>query len=433
MACRIDRLFLSLAICLEICDVTTPFVIAVIGGGAAGYFGAINAAEASRDARVIILEATRRTLTKVKISGGGRCNVTHHCFDPAKLVENYPRGHRELRGPFAKFQPRDTVDWFAARGVRLKAEPDGRMFPVTDSSQTIIDCLEGAAHKAGVEVRLGESVKGVERCGEKLRLMLKSGECLDADRVLLATGSAPQGVDLAQALGHTIVPPVPSLFTFNIKDPRLVDLGGVSFDHARLELDPGDGEPRLTREGPLLITHWGLSGPAILKLSAFGALRLYKSSYKAELRVNFLGGMREDQALKLLMEYKLAHPKRTVMGHHPFEQLSRRFWQRTLETAQVSDSLTYADAPKTTFVRLVQELTGGLYMVDGKGIFKEEFVTAGGISLSEVNFKTMASQLVPGLYFAGEVLDIDGITGGFNFQAAWTTSFLAAQAMVVRA
>jgi predicted Rossmann fold flavoprotein len=199
-----------------------------------------------------------------------------------------------------------------------------------------------------------------------------------------------------------------------------------------LELDPGDGEPRLTREGPLLITHWGLSGPAILKLSAFGALRLYKSGYKAELRVNFLGGMREDQALKLLMECKIAHPKRTVMGHRPFEQLSRRFWQRALEVAQVSDSLTYADAPKTTFVRLAQELTGGLYSVDGKGVFKEEFVTAGGISLSEVNFKTMASQLVPGLHFAGEVLDIDGITGGFNFQAAWTTSFLAAQAMVLR-
>ena len=407
-------------------------VIAVIGGGAAGYFGAINAAENRPDARVVILEATRRTLTKVKISGGGRCNVTHHCFDPAKLVENYPRGRRELRGPFAKFQPRDTVAWFAARGVELKAEADGRMFPVSNSSQTIIDCLEGAAKKAGVEICLGESVMTMERHGPKLRLQLKSGDSIDADSVLLATGSAPQGVALASALGHAIVPPVPSLFTFNVKDPRLADLAGVSFDQVRLDLDPGDGEARLTRDGPLLITHWGLSGPAVLKLSAFGAIRLHGSRYKAALRINFLGGVREDIVLGQLMSYKAQHPKRTIIGHHPFDNIPRRFWQRLVEVSGASDTLTYADAAKATFSRLAQELAGGLYEVDGKGVFKEEFVTAGGVALSEVDFRTMSSLLVPGLYFAGEVLDIDGITGGFNFQAAWTTSFLAAQAMATR-
>lgn len=407
---------------------SSRFKIFVIGGGAAGYFGAINAAEAHREADVVILEAARRTLTKVKISGGGRCNVTHHCFDPAKLVENYPRGRRELRGPFSKFQPRDTVAWFAARGIALKAEADGRMFPVTDDSQTIISCLEEAARQAGVDVRLGESVVTMEREGEtQLRLTLKSGEVLVADRVLLATGSAPAGVALAASLGHQIVPPVPSLFTFNIKDPRFADLPGLSFETVKLDLDTGDGTARLTREGPMLITHWGLSGPAVLKLSAFGAVRLHACQYQATLRINFLPPTKEHEALTVLMDYKGAHPKRTVFGNAPFERVPRRFWQKLVEELLIDPTVTYADISKSLLARLAQELTAGVYHVTGKGVFKDEFVTAGGVALSQVDFRTMASVLVPQLYFAGEVLDIDGITGGFNFQAAWTTSYLAAQ------
>jgi predicted Rossmann fold flavoprotein len=404
--------------------------IVVIGGGAAGFFGAINAAEAYPEAHVVILEATRRTLTKVKISGGGRCNVTHHCFEPAKLTENYPRGRRELRGPFSKFQPRDTVAWFAARGVDLKAEADGRMFPTTNQSQTIIDCLEGAAKSAGVEVCLGVSVTALEQRGDQLAVTLKNGDVMTADRVLLATGSAPPGVALAASLGHKIIPPVPSLFTFNIKDPRLLDLAGLSFDAVQLDLDPGDGCSHLTREGPMLITHWGMSGPAVLKLSAFGAIRLHASGYQATLKINFMPHMREHEALAVLMDYKNAHPKRSVAGHGPFDVIPRRFWQRILDVLDIAPTLTYADISKALLMAVAQQLTAGSYKVEGKGVFKEEFVTAGGVALSMIDFRTMASTIVPQLYFAGEVLDIDGITGGFNFQAAWTTSWIAAKHMV---
>ena len=416
-----------------------PYV--VVGGGAAGYFAAIRLAALGAGRRVILLEATRQVLTKVKISGGGRCNVTHHCFEPAKLVENYPRGARELHSCFTRFQPRDTVAWFAARGVALKVEADGRMFPTTDDSRTIVDALELAARQAGVDVRLGASLQQVEpevpgsgSLGTggtpRFKLRLKDGQELAAAAVLLATGSSPVGLQLAAAVGHQIEPHAPSLFTFNVKDQRLADLAGVAFAQVRLHLVVAGSKGRLERTGPLLITHWGLSGPAVLKLSAFGASLLQASAYQAELSIAFLPHLSSKEIQLGLRQFKLDAAKRSVVKNPPFTELPRRFWQQLLMCMQVRPELVYADLDKDTMQRLVFELSEGRYLISGKGIFKDEFVSAGGVRLKEVDFRHMESRIVPGLYFAGEVLALDGITGGFNFQAAWTTAWIAATAMV---
>jgi predicted Rossmann fold flavoprotein len=400
----------------------------VVGGGAAGFFGAIACAEAHPHARVLLLEASHQPLTKVRISGGGRCNVTHACFDPALLVQNYPRGGRALRGAFSRFQPRDTVDWFQKRGVKLKTEADGRMFPVTDDSGTIVDCLMQAARHAGVEVLTRAAVVGIEKSAQGFELALRSGEVMPCERLLLTTGSSPQGYRFVESLGHAIEAPVPSLFTFNIPDPQLRELAGVAVETAQVRLLVPEQKP-LEQRGALLITHWGMSGPAVLKLSAWGARSLQERQYRAEIQVNWLPGEGLETVRQRLGVMKEQEGKKAIAAYSPFPEVSRRLWQYLLSRAGVAIETRWAELPKKALSQLVLELTQGSYQVQGKGAFKDEFVTCGGVRLKEVDFKTMESRLCPGLHFAGEILDIDGVTGGFNFQSAWTTGWLAGQAM----
>ncbi|WP_315790410.1 NAD(P)/FAD-dependent oxidoreductase [Fischerella sp. JS2] len=407
--------------------------IVVIGGGAAGFFSAIAAAKANPHAHVILLEASHQPLAKVRISGGGRCNVTHACFEPQELVKNYPRGGKALLSAFTRFQSQDTINWFQAHGVKLKTEADGRMFPTTDSSETIINCLMSAAKAAGVELRTGTAVVGVKlgRVNSPLshfEITLKSGEKLQCDRLLLATGSNPIGYKIAQQLGHTIEPPVPSLFTFNIKNEKLTELAGVSVNPVKLRLVVPES-PHLEQIGPLLITHWGLSGPAVLKLSAWGARMLHSSNYQATLVINWLPYLKQEQVRQQLLTVKNNSPKRLIASHRAVD-LPHRLWQYIVFYVGISSENRWAELSNKTLNQLVQELIQAQYSINGKGTFKEEFVTCGGVNLKEINFKTMESKLVPGLYFAGEILDIDGVTGGFNFQSAWTTGYLAGLAMV---
>lgn len=399
----------------------------MIGGGAAGFFGAIACAKSHPHTQVTLLEASRQPLAKVRISGGGRCNVTHACFDPARLVQHYPRGGKALRGAFSQFQARDTVDWFAAHGVQLKTEPDGRMFPITNNSETIVDCLTKAASLSGVEIRTGAAVERVSRQSAGFEISLKSGEILQCDRLLLATGSSQVGYQIAKALGHQIEPPVPSLFTFNVLDDRLKDLAGVSVESVRLRLSV-DGKTQLEQTGPLLITHWGLSGPAVLKLSAWGARVLHDCHYQATLLINWLPQLNPEDLRQKIQSIRSEWSRRAIAASCPFE-LPRRLWQYLVTRAGIGAEDRWAGLSNKTLNQLIQELTQGCYLIKGKGVFKEEFVTCGGVSLKEVNFKTMESRLCQGLFFAGEILDIDGVTGGFNFQSAWTTAWLAGQAM----
>lgn len=413
--------------------------IAVVGGGAAGFFAAITAAEASPDCVVTIYEATAHLLAKVKVSGGGRCNVTHACFEPRELVKRYPRGARELLGAFSRWQPRDTVDWFEIRGVKLKTEADGRMFPVTDSSQTIVDCLMAAARQAGVVIRTNCGVKAVEGAlrapsdettrgahGPPFRLTLTTGETVSADRLLLAAGGnkANAGFAIAAQFGHTIEPPVPSLFTFNIKDPRLADLAGVSVEEAATEV----AGQKLRERGPLLVTHWGLSGPAILKLSAWGARSLHDCGYRFTLRVNWAPRYNPETARAALEAARAANPKKQITTWCPLG-LPSRLWEKLVAAAGLAPEAIWTGIGNPALRALAAQVCEAEFAVDGKSTFKEEFVTCGGVRLTEVDFKTMESRLVPGLHFAGEFLDVDGITGGFNFQNAWTTGRLAGIAM----
>ncbi len=399
--------------------------IAVVGGGAAGFFAAIACAEANPRCKVTIFERGKAVLEKVRVSGGGRCNVTHACFEARELVKNYPRGSRELLGPFVQFGPADTVDWFEQRGVRLKTESDGRMFPTTDDSGTIVDCLTHSARLAGVQVRTSTRVERIEPLAECWQIRLGHDPApLRFDRVLVATGSNPAIWESLRTLGHSIVEPVPSLFTFNIKDTRLRELSGLSVPEAALRI-PGTS---LAASGPLLVTHWGLSGPAILRLSAWGARDLHHAAYRFPLEINFLGKTKPDDIAASLAEIKIAQGKKTVAAHPQFS-LPLRLWQRLVEAAAIPDALRWADLDKKTALALAAQLSAATFQVTGKSTFKEEFVTAGGVNLKELNFKTFESRLHPGLFLVGEVLDVDAITGGFNFQAAWTGGWLAGQAM----
>jgi len=422
--------------------------IAIIGGGAAGYFAAITAAEANPSARVTIYEQSKRTLTKVKISGGGRCNVTHQCFDPAKLTTHYPRGARELRGAFHRWQPQDTVDWFAQRGVTIKAEPDGRMFPTTDDSQTIIDCFHQAAQAAGVQLRKECSVKSITHHPSFIThhpsfithhpsfiIHLSDDTQVQADKVLIAAGSlkASSLTRALEALGHTIAPLAPSLFAFNLADKRTQGLAGLSVQNAQIthvasELAQASlRQPKPSAQtGPLLITHRGLSGPAILRLSAWQARDLQEANYHFDIQINWLGQVSENQ---LRDQFNRLRKGKTQVKTKVFEELPRRLWERLVETVGIADNLKWAQLPKDKETALIEELLEGRYSVQGKTTNKDEFVTCGGVSLKEIDFKTMESKLVPNLHFAGECLDIDGITGGFNFQAAWTGGRLAGLAM----
>ena len=415
--------------------------VIIAGGGAAGFFAAIACAEADPGCAVTLYEATAHPLAKVKVSGGGRCNVTHACFEPRELVQRYPRGGRELLGAFHRWQPRDTVEWFAQRGVPLKTEADGRMFPVTDDSQTIVDCLIHAAEKAGVVLRMNCGVKTVEgrapaRPGgetaspefgpPQFRLTLTTGEAVPCDRLLLATGGSKTnaGFEIARQFGHTIEPPVPSLFTFHIDDPRLKELAGVSVGEAVTAVRG----TALKERGPLLITHWGLSGPAILKLSAWGARELHGRDYKFTLGVNWAPAFKPETLRAELEKARVANPKKQLGTWCPLG-LPLRLWERLLGAAGLKPETQWAAVPGAAWRALAAQVGEGKFAVRGKSMFKEEFVTCGGVRLSEVDFKTMESRLQPGLHFAGEVIDVDGITGGFNFQNAWTTGHLAGRAM----
>lgn len=400
--------------------------ILVVGGGAAGMFGAIACAGVNPHARITLLEAGAQVLAKVRISGGGRCNVTHHCFDPALLVQHYPRGGKALRGAFHAFQPRDTLHWFETRGVALKTESDGRVFPVSDDASTIIDCLVAEAKGLGIRLRTHAAVKRITKVGAAFQVTItQQPDPLVADRLLLATGSSAQGYRLAAALGHTIVPPVPSLFTFQIVDPKLHERAGLSVNPVRATLKVAN-HPPLTQAGALLVTHWGFSGPVILRLSAWGARALAESNYQATLVVNWLPRFTGDELRTCLETCRTEMPKRAIANHCPFP-LPRRLWSYWLETVTLPPDQTWAHLSKKSAQQLAAVLHRSQFTIVGKGVFKEEFVTCGGVDLKDIDFKTMASRRCPGLFLAGEILDIDGVTGGFNLQSAWTTGWIAGQ------
>ncbi len=401
--------------------------ILVVGGGAAGFFAAIHAAEAAPQARVCLYEATAHPLAKVRVSGGGRCNVTNACADPRELVKRYPRGGRELLGPFTRFGPRETIAWFAARGVTLKTEADGRMFPETDDSATIVAALRGAADAAGVKLFTSMGVRAITRAAAGgFDVTFTDDSAARFDRVLLATGGnkGSAGLFIAAELGHTIEPPVPSLFTFHIADARLVGLEGLSV----LDAATSVAGTKLADRGPVLVTHWGLSGPGILRLSAWGARELAARDYRFPLVVSWTGDT-PGRALEALLAWKNANPRKQVSTINPFA-LPSRLWDRLIVAVPgLTLDAQWAGVSKENLQKLAAQVAASEFAVEGKSLNKEEFVTCGGVRLREVDFKTMQSRLVPGLFFAGEVLDIDGVTGGFNFQAAWTGGWLAGRAV----
>ena len=424
------------------------FDVLVIGGGAAGFFTAIQIAEARPELKITILERGKEVLTKVKVSGGGRCNVTHAEFNPKDLVKNYPRGERELLGPFHTFSSGDTVAFFEEKGIPLKTEADGRMFPVSDSSQTIIDCFLNEATRLGVQLLKNSPVISIvpidavenSNNGWKVQSIHKT---YLAKKIVVATGSNPKIWEILKGLGHEIIPPVPSLFTFNIKDERINGIQGVSTParitvktklkndiNIRIELkSKATHIPDLESEGPLLITHWGMSGPAILKLSAWGALLLNSYNYKFKIQVNWMPDYHPSAVFPFLMEVKEIESKKTVLRTNAIA-IPRRLWINLVRAAGIDETMKWVDISKVQMLQLAQQLTCCEFEVDGKSTFKEEFVTAGGVNLKELNFKTFESKIHPNLFFAGEVINVDAITGGFNFQNAWTGAYIAAQAIV---
>ncbi|WP_203295461.1 BaiN/RdsA family NAD(P)/FAD-dependent oxidoreductase [Luteirhabdus pelagi] len=399
--------------------------VIIVGGGAAGFFTAINLAEQKPNLKIIILERGKEVLTKVKISGGGRCNVTHAEFLPKELVEQYPRGKKELLGPFHTFMTGDTVGWFEEKGIPLKTEEDGRMFPITDDSQTIIDCFLNEANRLGVEVLTGHSVQEVTFDDEYWHIETKEEQFV-ASAVVVATGSNPKIWKLLKRLGHTIISPVPSLFTFNIQDSRIEGLAGVSTP-ATIRIE-GLSNTSLEADGPLLITHWGMSGPAILKLSAWGARDLAEVNYQFFIKVNWLMDVSAAECAEMLKELKLSLAKKQVTTHPQFD-LPKRLWKRLVAASKIEKEANWAHLSNADISTLAQQLTNATFQVEGKSTFKEEFVTAGGVDLVEVDFKTFESKKHRNLYLAGEVLNIDAVTGGFNFQNAWTGGFMVANAI----
>lgn len=396
------------------------FDVIVVGGGAAGFFAALAAKASSPQAKVAILEKTAVLLSKVRVSGGGRCNVTHACFDPLALTKNYPRGSKELLGPFHRFQPRDTVAWFASRGVLLKTEEDGRMFPVTDSSETIIACLVAEAKKLGVEILLRQKIEGVVKKGEEFILSVKDKEPFVAKKLILAMGNSLEGHLLAKMLGHSIQPPVPSLFTFNVPFSPLQALSGIAFEKVKIDIV---GTP-FSQTGPLLITHFGFSGPAALKLSAWAARYLNEKNYSVEISINWAPDLSLQEIQTRLQQLKQKCPNRTLVSENPFG-FPKNFWKLFIAFLGDLYAERLNDISLKNLETLSQKIHADIYQVNGKTTNKEEFVTCGGVTLKEVHFKTMESKICSGLFFAGEILDIDGITGGFNFQNAWTTGFIA--------
>lgn len=397
--------------------------VVIIGGGAAGFFTAINAKENNPDLDITILEKGKDVLQKVKISGGGRCNVTHACFDPKELTKFYPRGEKELLGPFHQFMTGDTFEWFDNRGIPLKIENDNRVFPEANTSQAIIDCFTNAVDNLGIKVLKNHGVNSVSQQENKWVINTKEKQ-FDANFLVVAAGSSKKVWDLCKTLDHTIINPVPSLFTFNIKDKRLIDLGGISVPNAEVKLVGTN----LENSGPLLITHWGLSGPAILKLSAFGARILADKNYLYNVLVNWLG-QDFDSVLDELILLKKQQAKKQVVLKSPFSDIPRRLWERFVPAAEIKPNQNWGDLSNKQLNNLANQLTKGLFNANGRTTFKDEFVTAGGVNLKEINFKRFESKLHKNLFFVGEVLNIDAVTGGFNFQNAWTGGFICAKSI----
>lgn len=403
-----------------------PQRLIVIGGGAAGFFCAVNAARMNRHLQVILLERSSKLLSKVKVSGGGRCNVTHACFDVKDMSLHYPRGEHFVRKAFHQFFTTDTIEWFESRGVKLKTEADGRMFPVSDSSQSIIDCLLREANQYGLEILMNREVEKMKVESGKWKVMLKGNQELVADFVCVASGGFPKlsQFDWLKETGHSIVEPVPSLFTFNIPKHPLNELMGVTVAGATVKIQ----QTKLKNTGPLLITHWGLSGPCVLKLSAWGAKELNQLNYHFTISINWLGDAKEEEVRSKIQTARVENPSKKISNSNVV-QLPSRLWQFLLTQSGVTEEMRWADLPSKVQNKLIQLLINHELQVTGKTTFKEEFVTAGGIALKEVDANTLQSKLQKGLFFAGEILDVDGITGGFNFQHAWTSGFIAAKSI----
>lgn len=396
--------------------------IIVIGGGAAGFFSAIHAASTNKDAEVVILEKTPKLLQKVKVSGGGRCNLAHSCFDLKQLSLAYPRGEKHLKSAFSKFMTTDTINWFESRKVKLKTESDGRMFPTSDNSETVINCLMSEAKKLKIKIELNKEVKRIEPLDGGFKIHLADGEIIECQKTIITAGGGQklENYSWIKSLGHEIIEPVPSLFTFNIPDSDVINLSGISVESARIRI------PELKTElsGPVLITHWGLSGPVVLKLSSIAARLMTEINYDFTIQIGWINNKKEDACRTELMNIKAANPNKTVKNLFPFK-LPVRLLDYLFLKSKIDQKKNWAEISKEQITTLTQNLLFDAYQVKGKTTFKEEFVTCGGVGLNDVDFKNMQSRKVKGLHFAGEVLDIDGFTGGFNFQAAWTTGFIA--------
>lgn len=396
--------------------------IIVIGGGAAGFFSAIHAASTNKDAEVVILEKTSKLLQKVKVSGGGRCNLAHSCFDLKQLSLAYPRGEKHLKSAFSKFMTTDTINWFESRKVKLKTESDGRMFPTSDNSETVINCLMSEAKKLKIKIELNKEVKRIEPLDGGFKIHLADGETIECQKTIITAGGGQklENYGWIKSLGHEIIEPVPSLFTFNIPDSDVINLSGISVESARIKI------PELKTElsGPVLITHWGLSGPVVLKLSSIAARLMTEINYDFTIQIGWINNKKEEACRTELMNIKAANPNKTVKNLFPFK-LPVRLLDYLFLKSKIDQKKNWAEISKEQITMLTQNLLFDAYQVKGKTTFKEEFVTCGGVGLNDVDFKNMQSRKVKGLHFAGEVLDIDGFTGGFNFQAAWTTGFIA--------
>jgi predicted Rossmann fold flavoprotein len=400
------------------------FDLIVIGGGAAGFFGAIQAAEMNPKLRILILEKTTKLLSKVRVSGGGRCNVTHHCFEPTELSHHYPRGQKPLKSLFRKYQAKDVVTWFEERGVQLKTEEDGRMFPITDSSQTIIDCFFRIAEQYNIRVETSTPVKKITVQVNGFEVVTESGGAFNGKKILVALGGHPnsQAYECIRGVGHTVTPLIPSLFTFNDSEKKFKDLMGVSVPNGLVRI----AGTKLFQQGPVLVTHWGLSGPAVIKLSAWAAEYLHEKKYEVMVLVSWVGETQEEVVRKFLADYKSNHKKRKVYSY-PLYELPQRLWSRLCDLAEIEENKIWDELPQRNINKLMELMIRCPFMIKGKTTFKEEFVTCGGVDLQEIDLETMESKKIKNLFFAGEVLHIDGETGGFNFQAAWTTAFIAAQ------
>ena len=400
----------------------TNYDILIIGGGAAGFFTAINAAAFNPDLKIAILERGKEVLQKVKISGGGRCNVTHACFDPKELTQYYPRGAKELLGPFHQFSCGDTFEWFDQRNIPLKIEEDGRVFPESNTSQTIVDCFLNEAEKHHIDILKSQGVIDFYKEDDNWIIQTKTHQFTSA-KLVIACGSSNKIWKLLEKNGHRIIPPTPSLFTFNSKDERLQDIPGVVIQNTEIEVI----DTKLCSDGPILITHWGLSAPAILKLSAWGSKILAERNYKFDIKINFIGYAVEN-CREELNTLKKSLAKKSVFKYNQFN-LPKRLWYKLVFAAGITETTKWADLNKNQLNALASQLTEAIFNIDGKSTFKEEFVTAGGVALKEINFKKMESKIQSNLFFAGEVINIDAVTGGFNFQNAWTTGYLVAKAI----